>query len=146
MSLIALWRSIGGQVQPSSALGQLLLKLAQAISGGGVAFASLQATVIANQANVAAGTDLIFNQLVHSGGIAYDPATGVATLEAGKTYRLTAHLVFQTYAGGTAEADVQWVNADTNVPLVPGAAALTVPVSDGTNVAPSPTTEALVRP
>jgi hypothetical protein len=49
--------------------------------------------------NVAAsGTDIIFDTNISSSGIGYSTSTGVFTLTAGKTYRITSEIAFQNYS------------------------------------------------
>ncbi|WP_412464287.1 beta strand repeat-containing protein [Flavobacterium mekongense] len=71
------------------------------------------------QTGIGTNSDYIPNNVV-SGNIPFNTTTGVATLTAGKTYRLSfsAFLnVFSSTTGGYA--DMRWVDATTNTPLVP---------------------------
>lgn len=71
-----------------------------------------------DQVGVTSGTDIVLNNVVAQRDIPYSTATGVATLTAGKTYRLGFHATFANFsAPATNSLTVQWVNGATNTPL-----------------------------
>jgi hypothetical protein len=52
----------------------------------------------AAQSVASSGTDIIFDTNIASSGIGYNTGTGVFTLTAGKTYRITSEISFQNYS------------------------------------------------
>lgn len=99
-----------------------------------------------DQAGVTGGTDIILNNVAAQQGIPYDTSTGIATLTAGKTYRLSAHGSMTTFAAGTDEIDLEWVDASTNAPLVANLVGMWKPVSNGLSVAPSEAVQVIFTP
>jgi C1q domain len=64
-------------------------------------------------------SDIVFDTLLYSNGIAYNTGTGVFTLIAGKTYELFANVNWATFSDTTNGFMLyQWVDATSNVSLV----------------------------
>jgi len=71
-----------------------------------------------DQTGIGGSTNLVFDDLQSSNGIPYNTSTGVFTLTAGKTYRLSFgadYLSFSNTTGGAVTTT--WVDAITNTPL-----------------------------
>ena len=64
----------------------------------------------------ASGTDIIFDTNISSSGIGYNTGTGVFTLTAEKTYRITSEISFQNYST-TGYLLVQLVDATSNTAI-----------------------------
>jgi hypothetical protein len=73
-----------------------------------------------DQAGVTAGTDLVWNS-VTAGNIALNTGTGVFSLSAGKTYKLTAGPRFVNYSAANLNTVFEWVDAVGNTQLSAGA-------------------------
>ncbi len=118
-----------------------------AAGGGSLAGAQyLQAGTNAN-ANVQLNTDLVLNTIVAQQGIAYNVATGVATLTAGKMYSLRASGEIVNFVGGAPPFfDITWVDAATNVALQAAITGTWIPVSDTSTSAPSDAVEVVYKP
>jgi hypothetical protein len=69
---------------------------------------------------ITSGTDLIINQLI-LGNIPLNTTTGVFSLEAGKSYRLSFSAELRAFNAGSSWVGVEWVDATTNTPLVANA-------------------------
>ena len=67
---------------------------------------------------LAANQDVIFNEQGLANGIAYNVATGVATLTGGKVYRLTVALATKTFTSVNTWLRCNFVDALTNLFLV----------------------------
>lgn len=148
--LLEIATSLRGQKSLWSPLGKWILEVSKSVdqlfSGGSVAFDYIQVNRSSNQVGVASGTDIIWDTIRIQQNVPYNTGTGVFTLNANRTYRLTVNAAFSTFAGGTAEVDLDWVDATSNTKLVPNTSFIGVPVTDTTNLAPSPVAEALYRP
>ena len=90
-----------------------------AVNGQSVDYVSVQAS--ADLSPISANTAVKFNTIL-AGNIPYDASTGLFTLTAGKTYRLTGVVTLGTQAAGTgtsAEANIVWrtgtVASGTNI-------------------------------
>ncbi len=70
------------------------------------------------QAGIGTNSDYVPNNVV-SGNIPFNTTTGVATLTAGKTYRLSFNAFINIFSSTGSYADMRWVDATTNTPLVP---------------------------
>ncbi|MBS1511186.1 MAG: hypothetical protein JST86_10110 [Bacteroidetes bacterium] len=71
-----------------------------------------------NQTGIGVNSDIILNNKVN-GTIPYNTGTGVYTLSANKTYRLTFEGYFINYSlSNVGDIEVEWVDAGTNTPLV----------------------------
>lgn len=110
--------------------------LQQQVSGGGSSGGGTRTFVQAKyvetelddgpgQPNVTEGTDIIFDE-VPFGTIPYDNTTGIFTLAAGKTYRLTGNFVAGDFVGDGSFMKIVWVDANTNLPLRGGAGEATL--------------------
>lgn len=73
-----------------------------------------------NQAGITTGTDLVWNS-VSAGNIALNTGTGVFTLSAGKTYKLSAGPRFVNYSAANLNTVFEWVDAVGNTQLSTGA-------------------------
>jgi len=89
---------------------------------------------------LAPGTDVIFDD-PGFGSIPYNPATGVFTLEANKSYQLTAHFALSTYSGETVNIGIEWVDAMTNAVLHAGHVAFCTPADNTNSVNTQPTAD-----
>jgi len=69
-----------------------------------------------DQTITAANTDLVFDTKVE-GNIPYNTSTGVFTLTAGKTYRLTFNGRFRGFTPSSGNIYLEWVDASTNATI-----------------------------
>jgi len=107
----------------------------------------LQAAQVGANGLVQLNTDVIPNTIVAQQGIAYNTATGVATLTAGRTYSMTVEGYIVSFVGGAPPFfDLAWVDAGTNTPLTLSVAGTWIPVSDTANAAPSESLELIYTP
>jgi hypothetical protein len=81
-----------------------------------VEYISLTAT-IGQSVALSTGSDIIFSNQVITGGIPYNAGTGVFTLTAGKSYRMSAAFRGINGSVANAEINIQFVDAGTNTAL-----------------------------
>lgn len=92
-------------------------------------------------------SDIVLDSAVIQQGIAYNSATGVISLKAGKVYSLRAAGTMVNFVGGAPPFfDATWVGAAGNLPLVPSAIGTWRPIIDVNNEAPSNAVEVLYKP
>ena len=88
-----------------------------------------------DQTNVQNGSDLLLNNKIN-GNIPFNPATGVFTLTAGKTYRMTFQANFHTYSNTTGGfLVVEWVDSALNTTISASNAATFLPKTYTSNAA-----------
>ncbi|WP_412476484.1 beta strand repeat-containing protein [Flavobacterium sp. TBRC 19031] len=68
------------------------------------------------QTITSANTDVVFDNKI-AGNLPYNTSTGVFTLTAGKTYRLTSNLRMHTISSNTVDIYIDWVDASTNASI-----------------------------
>lgn len=133
----------GGEQSLLSAVGQAMIKTTQQSSHPSPAadqsFVQTQYSASGGQA-VGPGTDIVFDDSGY-GDIAYNPATGVFRLLASRKYQLTAHFTLANYGGDTNVVEIQWVDADTDVPLHAGHGAVLTPGTNTNSINAQPTAD-----
>ncbi len=144
--LFALLKAAGGEKQLSSQFMRWAQVVSKILSGSpGTVFDYVQALRVANQTGVTTGVDVLFDTVAEQSGVPYDPATGLFALTANKTYQLSGLGTMISFAGGTDEIDLEWVDS-SNAPLVANAVGLWKPVSNGLVVAPANQVVVVHRP
>ncbi|MBL7747364.1 MAG: hypothetical protein JNM19_08065 [Chitinophagaceae bacterium] len=99
-----------------------------------------------DQTGIGGNTNLVFDNLVVSNGIAYNTSTGVFTLTAGKTYRLSFGADFLSFSNNTSGyISTTWVDANTNTALV-DMNALAYPATTTSNAFASNNVEIIYTP
>jgi hypothetical protein len=94
--------------------------------------------------NVAAsGTDIIFDTNIASSGIGYSTSTGVFTLTAGKTYRITSEIAFQQYSAN-GYLLVQLVDGSSNTAI--NTQVVSYPYNSGFNEVNNPVSDIIYTP
>jgi hypothetical protein len=94
--------------------------------------------------NVAAsGTDIIFSTNIASSGIGYSTSTGVFTLTAGKTYRITSEIAFQEYSA-FGYLLVQLVDGSSNTAI--NTQVTSYPYNTGFNEVNNPVSDIIYTP
>lgn len=128
---------------------QVSMALDAIVASGSAALAETQFLQAATSGNVvvALNTDVVLDTVTEQRGIAYNPATGVATLTGGRTYSLRAGGSISNMIGGAPDfLDITWVDAATNTELQPTVVGTWIPVSDVSTTAPSNAVEVLYSP
>lgn len=128
-----------------SRFGKWMLEVSKSIDtllgAGALGFAGgqyLEVAQVGANGLVQVNVDVVPNTVIAQQGIAYNTGTGVATLTAGRTYRLVAAGSLVSFIGGAPPFfDITWVDATTNTPLDARVVGTWIPVSDTANAAPA---------
>ena len=130
-----LLKPVAAQISLQSPLGYFLQAVAAVLDAGGQAGAHYLQAVRTSVQTITANQDVVMNEVRASSGIPYDTATGIATLGAGRVYRLEAFGTMQNFIGGTPSVTLEWVDADTNVALEPNVLGTWFDQSNATSIA-----------
>lgn len=149
--ILSALKAVGGQLGLQSPVGNWAQKVSEALdaleSGGQSSHPSQSGSFVQTEYNelgagqaLSNGDDIIFDD-PGFGDMAYNPATGVFTLGPSATYRLTAHFALSSFSGETVNFGIEWVDAQTEVPIHAGHGAYLTPVDNTNSVQPQPTAE-----
>jgi hypothetical protein len=151
--LLDLLQAAAGEGSLRSKLGHWRQEVSAAldslVSGSSAAASEfLQAALGNPQVGVTTGTNVVPDLVINtSGDIGYDPATGIVTLVAGRTYRLQAIFRAINFSDAvTGALSISWVDADDNAVVSARSPATFFPMTGTGSVSSNPTSDVIFTP